>query len=690
LQTASYAIPVQNLAEAKNNLTVEVQSAQGKILLHWSPTEPIDGNPDLVASVGTSLRKKVSVNSQTPLEELYLHGVFLEKTGDLQGALKDYNLVLQKDPEYIPALLQEALYHYHAASFQVAEHLVAQALQRDDENPAVAYASGVIYRADGQLTLAKNAFWTSIHYGYALPPGQSLAAPLIELGEIEIRQKNYAQAILLLQRAIACDAGDAFALTDLAVAERLSGDAHKATLSSTEAIEQMRLLPYALAEHWLDENGKTESTSASVAAPGSAPAESWTKTISPDSQNYIAIAAWYHDLGAWRSSDAVLRAAIQNLSAHDLSPMIYYYLASNARQEGNSQQAEQYGQRAASLPIAQVFPNRITDAAVLTEAVHDNPADAHAKYALGNFLFAHGRYDEAAVLWSKASDQGFNNAVLQRNLGVYEGKVKDDLASAAGYYVRAIQLSPNDYRLYTDLDSIYEQQGNTAARTNLFRNAPAEVLDQDTVRARHALFLIEQSEPDQALALLIDHNFKPWEGGVVIHNMFVFANLEKGKNALAEQKPGQAAQAFRQAMQYPENLGTGEPAQPSTAEQLYWLGVTLQMQGNTQEAKSAWQSAAAESQNKIDVSTVFSALAFKKLGQAEQAQQLFKGCILSAAGPEATANDYFIAAMAELYSGNAELARSDFQHALKLDPLLWEARVTFDRMSNSSATSLDH
>ena len=44
------------------------------------------------------------------------------------------------------------------------------------------------------------------------------------------------------------------------------------------------------------------------------------------------------------------------------------------------------------------------DAAILTEAVQQNPQDAHARYALGNFLFAHSRYDEAAALWSAALD----------------------------------------------------------------------------------------------------------------------------------------------------------------------------------------------------------------------------------------------------------------------------------------------
>jgi tetratricopeptide (TPR) repeat protein len=690
LQPASYTIPVASLDDARKDLNVQIESAQDKVLLRWSASEPINGNPDLIPSAGTPLSKKISITPQTPLELLYLHGVFLQKREDMEGAMKVYNQVLQRDSGYIPALLKEAFYYYRAADFQKSEHLIAHATERSNESPLVAYAAGVIYRADEQWSRARNAFWMSIHYGDSLPPGRSLATAFVELGEIEIRQGNYSKASGLLQRAIGYNPADAFALTDLAVAERLSGDSKKASLSSEQALEKMPLLPYALAEHWQDNVSQNKTTAGLAAMLASSTNEIWTKIIGSDPQNYLAIASWYHDLGAWQSSDVVLHAAVENVPAGDLSPMVFYYLASNARQEGEARLAKLYGEKAASLPSEGIFPNRITDAAILTEAIHHNPADAHAKYALGNFLFAHARYDEAAGLWLKALDQGFNNPVLLRNLGVYEWHVKKNLTGAAQYYVRAIHLSPSDYRLYAGLDEIYEQQGNTTARTDLFRDAPAEVLNQDTVRARHALLLIEQSKPDEALALLGNHGFKPWEGGVVVHNMFVLANMEKGKSALTDHHPIESEHAFRQALQYPENLGTGEPAKPDTAEQLYWLGIALQAQGKSAEARSVWQSAASQADDKTDVSAVFSALAYKKLGETEQAQEILERSVQSAAQPDAVASDYFAAGMAELYSGQAEHARNDFRRALQLDPSFWQVRVALDQLGGSGGTPHNH
>jgi tetratricopeptide (TPR) repeat protein len=669
LQPLSYIVPVRQLADAQKNLSVEVLSAQGRTLLKWSATEPIDGNPNLAPSAGKPLKELPSITPQTPIEELYLYGVFLQKSEDLEGAMRIYDDVLKRDPGYIPALIQEALYCYRSVDFKKAAQLIALALRRNDENPAVEYTAGVVYRADGQLSLAKDAFWKSITYSDSLLPGSSNSAPYVELGEIAMLQRDYAKAIIFFHQALMANPGDAFARTDLAAAERMSGDPKGAATDSEQALQEMPLFPYALAEHWQDESDLNGGR------PGTATNDAWSDVIANDPENYIAVASWYHSIGAWKASDAVLHIALEKFPAQNVSTMASYYLASNARNEGNVPQAEQYAQEAASLPITETFPNRITDVDVLTEAVQHNPADAHAKYALGNFLFAHGRYDDAAELWIAARNEKFDNPVLLRNLGVYAWRVKKDLPEAAENYSRAIQLSPNDYRLYIDLDKIYEEQGATAARINLFHAAPAQVLEKDTLRAREILLDLETSKPDQALALLANHAFKPWEGGTEAHDLFVSANIQKGRQALANHQAAEAEEAFRTAMKFPENLGTGEPSQPDLTEQWYWAARALQDQGKNAEAVAAWQRAAHQPGEKSQISAVFAALACRRLGNGTQAEQVLAHSIHAAMQSDAKAAAFYAAGIAEQYSGNAELAEMDFRRALQVDPDLWQARV---------------
>ncbi|MGH9402216.1 MAG: DUF5107 domain-containing protein [Terriglobia bacterium] len=666
LQPATFTFPVLSLDEARKNLSVQIQSAQGEAFLRWSAADPIDGNPDFVPAAGTHLQQ-ISYTSKTPLQDFYLHGVLLEKMGDPEAARKIYDQVLDRDPGYIPALLKEALHQYRAADFQKAEPLIARALERNGEYPPAHYLAGVIYRAAGRLTLAEDNFWASIHYGG--PP----APAFVELGEIAIQQRNYGKAASLLQRAIRYNPDDAFAQADLALAERLDVHIQEAAQASAEAVGKMPLLPYALAEQWMDRRVSHRGDSSDIAGK-----ESWAKIIGIDPQNYIAVGAWYHTLGAYSSSDAVLNAAVENVPASKVSPVVYDYLASNAREEGKTQEAQGYAQKAASLLCGEVFPNRVADAEALAEAIVHNPADAHAQYALGNFLFAHGRFKQASDLWFKALSEGFDDPALLRNLGIYTWRVKNDQPNADGFYVRAIHHSPNDFRLYTDLDQIYTQSGNISGRARLFHNAPPEVLEHDTVRARYALFLMEQSEFGQALATLMNHQFKPWEGGVEVHNIFVLANVETGKKALANHQPAVAERAFREAMEYPENLGVGKPDKPEDEEQLYWLGTALHAEGKTVEAKTVWRRAADKGQARRGAAAVYSALALEKLGQTRDAQKILERCIQSSSQPDGGPYNYFAAGLAERYSNRVALARADFRHALEIDPAFWRARIALN------------
>lgn len=667
LHTATYIVPVRDLQDAKRNLDVNVMQSTGQQILHWSASEPLDGNSDFVPRAGMPLRTEITNSPQTPTEALYLRGVFLQERGEMLGALRVYREVLRRDPLYIPALLQVAWYRYEGADFPEADRLIAQAEQRLQTDPRVQYAAGVIDRAEGHLNAAKDALWSVTHYGGPEAPA------LIELGEIEIRQRNFRKAEELLHRAMSFNSDDAFALADLSVAERMSGKLHDATSTVNRAVNKMPLLPYVIAEQIEDERRVSGGY-----ADEQAVAAKWKGIVDSDPENVLAVAAWYHSLGAWQSADEILTAAQSNPSTAPIMPMLDYYLASDARYEGRAQKAKQYAQQAAQMRTIAVFPNRLEDAAVLSEELHANPGDPQAAYELGNFLFAHNRYDEAANLWTQALRANFDDPIIMRNLGLYEWRVKHHLATAAEDYVRAIRLSPDQYRYYTDLDEIYEEEGNIDARTKLFQEAPATVMDHDRVQARYALFLIEQRRYQDALTVLAEHSFVPWEGGVAIHNLFVSANMQLGKQELADRVPAEAEKYFRDAMQYPENLGTGEPARPYIAEQLYWLGNAYQAENEPAQAETVWRDAAKQRKDGADTCEVFPALALRKLGAQEAVQPLLQKCVDRAAQPGATAPELFEAGVAELNMQSRALAHRDFSRALATDPLYWEARIALN------------
>jgi tetratricopeptide (TPR) repeat protein len=665
LKTEKMQVAVADIEEARKKLSVEIGTSEAA-LLRWSAADPLDGNKDFVPAAGAKAPQPKSIEAVTA-QELFLHGVDVEKDGHKEAAAEIYRQVLERDPGFVPALLKEAWRLYRAGDFQGAEGLIYRALTRDPLDPDANYAAGVIYRASQRWTLAEDALWASLHF--AGPQERALA----QLGEIAIHEKKYDEAVGLLRRAVNFNPGDAMAKTDLAVALRLAGRGEEAVQTINETIADFPLFPWALAEQQ-----RISSAGGAAGTAGKARA-SWAASLTIGADTYLNVAAWYRSLGDLASSDAVLRTAIEELPAGSVSPVVYYYLASNARREGKESDAKRYAGEAAAAPYAKIFPYRLEDALVLDEACHENPADAHAPYFLGNFLFAVGRYDDASRMWLHALGAGFDYSVLSRNLGVYAWRVKKDLEGAAGFFEKAIELAPDDYRLYVSLDEIYAGLGDIAGREKLMANAPATVTERDTVRVRRALVYLQQKRYEQALELLANHHYKPWEGGQVVRRVYAAANLEEGRVSLAAGKPREAERAFRRAMEYPVNLGVGKPDKPHDEEALYWLGEALQAAGDAQGANEAWSQAVVSGTNAGGAARVFAALAMQRLGRADEAEGIFSELLDAASSKGADASHLYVAGLVERYRNRESQARELFQRAIDADPDYWPAQIELER-----------
>ncbi len=663
--TAKFTAPIEDVETARKTLLVEIIGPDKRPLLCWSAADPVDGNPDFVPAAGVHAVGSKPIDKMS-VDELFLRGASQERDGQTEAAVRTYQQVLDRDSFNIPALLKLAWQDYRAANLPSAENRIARALSRNGLDPAVHYAAGVIYRASGRLTLAQDALWASIQYGGPLAPAYA------QLGEIAIQQKSYGEAAQLLRQALSYNPDDAMALADLAVAMRLDGRAADAGKAAGAALEKMPLLPFGLAEaHRVAESGGFPMHTFLVPLGESV---AWDKSFPLDVQYYLEVAAWYLRLGDLESTMEVLRSALSISPPGRSSPLVDYYLAATVRRVGQIDRANNYIALAAKESSAKIFPNRLDDALVLAEALLLNPADARAYYFLGNFFFAHGRYDDDAEVWLQALGKGFDDAVLERNLGVHAWRVHNDLKSAAAYYEKAIQLAPGDHRLYIDLDEIYAQSGENPKRAKLFAKAPNEVLERDTVRVRRALMLFEERHFDEALEVFTDHRFKPWEGGEVVRQIFVRASVARGKQALANQDYARAEQAFRQALEYPVDLGVGKPDKPHDEEALYWLGEALQAQSEPDNARNAWQKAAATGESATGVAAVFRAAALRRLGDGEESSKTL--AVLANPNKEgASAQDFYVAGLAQQFLGRNDEAEKDFARALQLDRSFWPARI---------------
>ena len=667
-KTAKFSVPVERLDDARKQLAVEVTSSRGDSLLRWSAAEPVDGNKNFISTAGVHEQKKLEANASA--DELFRAGVREEQEGRPQKAERFYQQALAKDAGYVPALLKVAERDYRAADFAAAEEKIAQALARDSTDPKTFYLSGIVYRAAGHMSQAQDAFWNSIHFG------GSQAAALEQLGEISLQEKRYDQAEDLLRQALRYNPDNALTRTALAVALRLDGKRQESRQIVEQALAAMPILPFALAE-----SAQGNLTSAS----GAEPLDGLRALGSHlDVDTYLSVAAWYRGLGDLASSNSVLKAAAHRFAG---SPLVDYYLASNAWIQGRNSEAAQYAEKAAGLPHTTLFPQRVADALVLSDVVKHNPSDQHAPLLLGDFLFARGRYDDAAEKWRSAAALGLKDAELERNLGVWAWKVKGDRKLAAAYYEGAIQLAPQQYRLYPPLDEVYAELNDNAQRARLYASAPSAVLARDTVRVRQASFLVDEGRFDDALAVLASHPFKPWEGGQVAREVYVLANLQRGRQLMAQKAYAEAEKSFRQALEYPAALGVGKPHRPHDEEAQYWLGEALNAEGKTDAALAAWRSAANSGKNGSGNAALFRAASLQRLGDTQEAEKELSDLANIADAGQASAHDFCLAGKARRFLGQSSAAEQNFQEALRQDPGNSCARLEMTGMAGHTEAS---
>jgi len=266
--------------------------------------------------------------------------------------------------------------------------------------------------------------------------------------------------------------------------------------------------------------------------------------------------------------------------------------------------------------------------------------------------------------------------VMMRNLGLYSWQIKNDLPAAAGYYEKAVKLDPEDYRLYNDLDEIYFRLGKTSLREKLFADAPADVRSRDTVIVRQALLLTLKQEYDRALALFQNHSFKPWEGGVLVRQTVAMADLQKGRKALQAGEAVAAEAAFRQALEYPVNLGSGKPDKPHDEEAWFWLGEAFTAQNKVDAAHDAWSEAVKEGKtDETPLGSLYQGLALRRLGQNDASAKALGILLQVKVGGKHDASVLYAAGLLDLYDHQDSAATTELTAALDADPGLWQARL---------------
>jgi tetratricopeptide (TPR) repeat protein len=106
---------------------------------------------------------------------------------------------------------------------------------------------------------------------------------------------------------------------------------------------------------------------------------------------------------------------------------------------------------------------------------------------------------------------------------------------------------------------------------------------------------VDVGQWDQTLAILRATHFHPWEGWNGARDVFVRALRLRAEEHMRNGRYEEAIKDLTAAKEYPENLGSGRPHNPSFAYEDYHIGMCYKAMGKVDEARRSFKNVGAGS-----------------------------------------------------------------------------------------------
>ncbi len=278
-----------------------------------------------------------------------------------------------------------------------------------------------------------------------------------------------------------------------------------------------------------------------------------------------------------------------------------------------------------------LFPSRIDEQLVLEWVLQKDAENAVAAFGLGNYYFNLKRHKDAIKVWEQAAAANCQYGTLYRNLGIAYWNTFRDGDKARQAYLKAVALAPADMRIRYEFDQLKKKVNDSPLdRLNYLLPIKDQITTRDDFTVELAALYNFNGHYQEALHLLENRNFHPWEGGEgQVLKQFTYACLKLGQRALQDGDAKTAWAYFDKSMNTPDNLGEKYHPLQAVAHINYWKGKTLKAMGKMKDAQSHFFESTTEEGDFIDMAvsayselSYYRALSFKELNQVDEATDL--------------------------------------------------------------------
>lgn len=562
----------------EEDVRVAVFAPDGKELVTYQPKpRTLERTPDPATAIGKpeELKNTEALFLAGQHLEQYRHATYEPEAYYVEGLRRDAGDA-RLNNAYGLLLLRRGCFMQSEVYFKKAiETLTRHNARPYDSEPF--YHLGKALKWQGRLDEAYAYLYKSVW------SGAWQGAGYLALAQIACEKQEYEEAFELIERSLAAQYRN-----------------YKARhLKSIILRKQERM---AEAELWLEETLKLDPMDAGamnelvavyeeqeLEDKSKRAEESLVQLLRDDPHNYIALAQDYADAGQYGDALNVLQR-IERRTASAVYPMVYYYQGSALMKMNRAEEAYACYRLASEADPSYCFPNSLHDYVTLKQALGVQPQDAKALYYLGNLLYDKKRYEEAISSWeaSVALDDSF--ATPHRNLALAYYNKRQDHDKALASLQTAFSLNPADARVFYELDQLYKKLGHAPADRLKAMEERMELVEQrDDLFLEYLTLHNTLNRYEEALALILKHNFHPWEGGEgKVPAQYVLARMELAKQLLQDRRYEEAVEQLLAAKQYPLNINEGKLTGTQENNIDYYMGCAYEGLRLSEEAEACF------------------------------------------------------------------------------------------------------
>ncbi len=605
-----------------DSLVLELEGRKiAKFDLHMAPTTVVHktikfkGSKDLIAIrigleyiippgglAGQKLSRPLESTGfdWSTVQGLAIEAKSLAQERNYTKAYEVYLECLEKDPDYIPALLGAAGLYYRKMEYINALKLVRRALSIDAYNPFANFLYGSLNEVMGNVSDALDG------YSIATASMEFRSAAYSGLSRIHFRRGELGKSKDYCRKSIDYNSINIPAHELLLLTLRKSGNDKAFQSALNKLVKGDPLSHFSRFEKYLMSGDPDDLLDFKRLIRSELPHET-----------YLELAIKYFKLGLVKEAEMVLDHAPKK-------PMVLYWLAYLTNlQESNKDITNAYLTKANDVDPALVFPFRQESVSILNWAATTSNSWKPKFY-------------QALIWWNLGLEEKARNQFQMIGdepdfFPYYLAKAeifRNNNEVVAHSLERAYNLAPNDWRTAIKLSNYFLGINEKGKAMKLVENQFNQNPTNYYLGLHYAKTLLLTNQNSKCFELLENLNVLPNEGSTEGHHLYRLSKLNLSKEAIKKHDYVSATNHLNKARSWPENLGVGKPYVTDERIEDYIQGLILKYSGKKYEAEKYFEKILSfetgNVNNSIYSEDILVLAAYMQLDRKPEAEKLLK------------------------------------------------------------------